>query len=106
MIMSASTAPATRTICVSRMMERLGIGPGGSVVPRLGLRYATAIRRCRSCPSTRACREWLEQAPKDASLPPRFCPVSDILLELQFDQPGRGRGDLVASREGTDVIDE
>ena len=102
----SATAHETRTIYVSRMMERLGIEPGGNAVPRLGLRYATAIRRCQSCPSTRVCREWLEQAPLDASLPPRFCPISDILLELQFDQPRRGRSDRVASSDGADVIDE
>jgi hypothetical protein len=86
--MSSSTAPETRTINVSRMMERLGIEPGGAVLPRLSLRYLTAFRRCQSCPSTPVCREWLEQAPSHTSLPPRFCPNSDILFELQFDQPG------------------
>ena len=83
-----ATAPESRTIYISAMMERLGIEPGGGIVPQLSLRYATALRRCQSCPSTRACREWLEQAPLRARLPPRFCPNSDILFELQFDQPG------------------
>ena len=86
----STTAPQSRTIYISVMMERLGIEPGGGVVPRLGLRYATAFRRCRSCPSTWVCREWLEQTPLRTSLPPRFCPNSDILFELQFDQPGSG----------------
>lgn len=103
--MLASTAPQTRTIYVSRMMERLGIEPGGSVVPRLSLRYATAYRRCRSCPSTRVCRQWLEQAPISANLPPRFCPNADILFELQFDQPGHGRSDPMALK-GAHGIDE
>ena len=74
------------------MMARLGIEPGAGVLPRLSLRYATAFRRCQFCPSTWVCCEWLEEAPRQARLPPRFCPNSDILFELQFDQPGHGRG--------------
>jgi hypothetical protein len=96
-IMSATT-PLVGKSCISTMMERLGIEPGGAAVPRLGLRYATAFRQCRSCPSTPACREWLAQAPSHASLPPRFCPNFDILFELQFDAPGSGRGDPLGVR--------
>jgi len=81
--MLTSTALEYRTTHASRVMECLGIEPGGGVLPRLSLLYTTALRRCQSCPSTKACREWLGRAPMIAS-PPSFCPNSDILLELQF----------------------
>jgi hypothetical protein len=70
------------------MMARLGIEPGGSVLPPLALRYAAAYRRCGACTCKPACREWLAGAPTEVNCPPRFCPGADILFELQFDQPG------------------
>lgn len=78
--------PATehRPIYIFKMMERLGIEPSGGVVPRLSLLYATASRRCESCPSTRICREWLDSAPASVSFAPAFCGSSDILSELQL----------------------
>ncbi len=82
--MSTSIALEYRTTHASRVMECLGIEPGGGVLPRLSLLYTTALRRCESCPSTKACREWLGRAPMTARFPPSFCPNSDILLELQF----------------------
>jgi hypothetical protein len=47
---------------IGRMMAHLGIDPGGSVLPRPGLLYATALQRCGACPSKKACREWLNQS--------------------------------------------
>ena len=44
--MSASTALEHRTTHASKVMERLGIEPGGGVLPRLSLLYTTALRRC------------------------------------------------------------
>jgi hypothetical protein len=78
--------PATkdRSVYVFKMMERLGIEPSGGVVPRLSLLYATASRRCESCPSTRICCDWLDQAPASVSFAPPFCGNSDILSELQY----------------------
>jgi hypothetical protein len=70
------------------MMERLGIEPGGGVVPRLSLTYATALHRCEPCRSKQACREWLDGMPGSAAFAPGFCPNGDILFELQVDQPG------------------
>jgi Family of unknown function (DUF6455) len=70
------------------MMERLGIEPGGGVVPRLSLSYATAFRRCEACPSKQACREWLDSMPVPVVFAPRFCPNADIFFELQVNQPG------------------
>jgi len=72
------------------MMTRLGIEPSGSVLPRLSLRYATAFQRCEACCYKKACRNWLDNRPATISLAPHFCPDSDILFELQFDQPGSG----------------
>jgi Family of unknown function (DUF6455) len=67
-----------------RMMERLGIEPGGGVLPRLSLRYSTVVRGCKDCPATQACGAWLDRA-APTGLPPRFCPNADILFELQLD---------------------
>ena len=77
-----------RPIQLYEMMTRLGIEPCRSNLPRLSLRYATAIHRCEACPCKKACREWLDSAPTMTSLAPHFCPDADILFELQFDQPG------------------
>ncbi len=78
-------ARETETAYACRMMEALGIEPGGSVIPRLSLLYSAVFRRCQSCPSKKLCGEWLDlDAP--ASLPPRFCPNSDALFELRYRQ--------------------
>jgi uncharacterized protein DUF6455 len=82
-----SAATEYRLTDVSEMMERLGIDPNGGVVPRLSLLYATASHRCGSCPSRRACRDWLDRIPGSVSLAPQFCQIGDILAELQFHQP-------------------
>jgi hypothetical protein len=79
-----SPAGQRQFIPAFKMMERLGIDPGGGVVPRLGLLYTTASHRCESCPSKRACRDWLDRAPESVSFAPPFCRNSDILAELQF----------------------
>ena len=83
---SVSIATDHRSICVSKMMERLGIDPSGGVVPRLSLLYATAQHRCKSCPLTRACRDWLDSTPGSVNFAPPFCLIGDILSELQFGQ--------------------
>jgi hypothetical protein len=81
--MLSSMAPhQTNNAC--RMMERFGIDPSAGVVPRLSLLYATASHRCESCPSKRACDDWLDFAPESVSFTPPFCRNSDILAELQF----------------------
>ena len=87
--------PATHKrgpIYVYEMMTRLGIEPGGDALPRLSLRYATAVQRCEECNCKAACRDWLDQMPTLVSLAPHFCPDADILFELRFDQPGYWRG--------------
>jgi hypothetical protein len=86
------TAPAARDpqpVYLCRMMERLGIEPGGAALPRLSLHYAAAFRRCGACPSRQACGDWLAQAQPSASLAPRFCPNADIFFELKLDPAGR-----------------
>jgi hypothetical protein len=90
--MSSSTVSEHATINAFRMMERLGVEPAGGVMPALGLRYATMLRGCAACTATPVCNEWLAR-PALSDLPPRFCPCSDLLFELQFDQPGYGRHD-------------
>ena len=82
-----STATEHPLICVYKMMERLGIDPGGGVVPRLSLLYATALDQCKSCPSARACRDWLESTAGSVRFfAPPFCPIDDVLSELQLRQ--------------------
>jgi hypothetical protein len=67
-----------------KMMERLGIDPSRGVVPRLSLLYQAVSHGCESCPSKRACRDWLDRAPESVSFAPPFCRNSDLLAELQF----------------------
>jgi hypothetical protein len=45
---------------IYEMMARLGIEPDAGVLPRLSLRYATALQRCEACRSKHACRDWLD----------------------------------------------
>jgi hypothetical protein len=83
------TEPATEySTPVYEMMARLGIDPGEGVLPRLSVRYATALRRCENCRSKRACCDWLDYAPAMVNFAPDFCANADILFDLQCDQPG------------------
>lgn len=87
-------APATcehQRTYICEMMERLGIEPGGGVIPRLSLSYAAAFRRCEACLSAQACREWLDNGPASAVFAPPFCPNADIFFELQLESPGLKR---------------
>jgi|SRR5208282_1949280 len=98
--MAAPTAGKRQPIHMREMMERLGIEPGGGVVPSLSLSYATAFHRCETCLSKQACRDWLDGMPASVAFAPRFCPNADIFFELQVAQPGtwidnsRSRGRL------------
>lgn len=76
------------SVHIYEMMARLGIEPGGGALPRLSLRYATALRRCEDCRSKKACQNWLECAPTMVNFAPDFCANADILFELQYDQVG------------------
>jgi hypothetical protein len=92
---AAMASPASRErqppyLC--EMIERPGIEPGGGVVPRLSLTYATALHRCEACRSKQACREWLDSMPASVVFAPGFCANADILFGLQADQPGLVRG--------------
>lgn len=84
-------AADAHTLHIYEMMARLGIEPGAGVLPRLSLRYATALRRCDACPFQEACQVWLDHAPAAVNFAPCFCENADILFELQFDQPGPRR---------------
>jgi hypothetical protein len=87
-IMAAITACELHPNHIVRMMQRLGIEPGGGVIPHLSLSYIAAFHRCEACPHKQSCREWLDSAPASVSLAPPFCPNADILFALQVDQPG------------------
>jgi hypothetical protein len=98
-------APAPREhepIYIRDMMARLRIDANGGVAPRLGLRYATVFQRCRACTSTKICRDWLDRSPVAVNFVPRFCPNADILVELEFDQ--LGRGSLVAVKPSIALV--
>jgi hypothetical protein len=82
-----STVRGDQTVCLYKLMNRLGIEPEGGVVSRLSLKYATALHRCEACSSKQLCNSWLECEPDSAGVVPPFCPNQDILFELQFDQP-------------------
>jgi Family of unknown function (DUF6455) len=88
MFMAAPAILEHRPIQLHEMMARLGIEPSGSILPRLSLRYATAIHRCEVCTHKEACRDWLDHSTGSVGIPQHFCPDADILFELQFDQPG------------------
>ena len=81
----ATTEHSQRPVYLREMMRRLDIDPAGAILPRSSLGYFTALHRCEACPCKQACREWLDQMPATLSTPPRFCPNSDILFELQVD---------------------
>jgi Family of unknown function (DUF6455) len=95
--MAAPVARERQPIYLCEMMERLGIEPGGGMAPHLGLRYATALRRCEACPSKETCRDWLDSMPASVAFAPRFCPNADIFFELQVDQPGAHQQDILAA---------
>jgi len=80
---------ARQPVCLYEMMQRLGIEPGESVVPRFSLAYMTALHRCQACPEKGACRAWLDGMPQAVARVPDFCPNNDILFELRIDRPGR-----------------
>jgi Family of unknown function (DUF6455) len=84
--MAASALREQHPVYVFEMMERLGIEPSGSITPRLSLTYATAIHRCEVCPHQETCRNWLDHAPPSIGFAPKFCPDTDLLFEIQFDQ--------------------
>jgi hypothetical protein len=90
--MAPTASRERQPLYLREMMERLGIEPGGGVVPRLSLSYATALHRCEACRSTQACRDWLDSVPASAVFAPRFCANTDILFQLQVDQPGLAMG--------------
>jgi len=98
--MAAPNAHERHPIYMCEMMQRLGIEPGGGVVPSLSLSYATALRCCEACPSKQVCRDWLDGMLASVAFAPRFCPNADIFFELQVDQPSawanksRSRGGL------------
>ena len=89
--MAAPALPIRQPIYMVELMERLGIEPGEGVVPRLGLSYATAFRRCQACPSKQACRDWLDSQPQSVPFAPSFCPNADIMFELQVNRPPNHR---------------
>jgi len=73
---------------IYEMMARLGIEPGAGVLPQMSLRYAVALRRCKTCRSKKTCQDWLDYGPAMINFAPDFCPNADILFDLQDDQIG------------------
>jgi hypothetical protein len=96
--MTPSASRQNQSRNLYEMMERLGIEPGGGVVPRLSLTYATALHRCAACQFTQACRKWLDSMPASVPFAPQFCPNTDTLFELQVAQPGPAKWRTKLSR--------
>ena len=76
---------------IYEMMARLGIEPGAGVLPRLSLRYATAMHRCEYCQSKKACRDWLDYAPAMVNFAPDFVGtrISYLTCSTMKEQLGR-----------------
>jgi len=85
--MTAPAASERHITLICEMMQRLGIEPGGGVIPHLALSYATAFRRCKICGTREACRKWLDCPSALNGLAPRFCPNADIFFELRLEAP-------------------
>ena len=90
-IMAAPAISERHITHICEMMQRLGIEPGGGVIPHLALSYATAFRRCKICGTREACRKWLDCRSASNGLAPRFCPNADIFLELRLEAPTSDR---------------
>ena len=73
---------------IYEMVARLGIEPAMGVLPRLSLRYATALRRCEGCQCKKACQDWLDYAPAMMNFAPDFCRNADVLFDLRYDEVG------------------
>jgi uncharacterized protein DUF6455 len=78
----ATTAHRRESTLIFEMMECLGIEPAAGVLPHLGLKYLTAVRRCEDCVSKQACQNWLDNRKTAAVFAPRFCPNARTLFEL------------------------
>ena len=85
--MAITTASKRQSTDLFRMMERLGVEPAAGVVARWSFSYAAALHGCRACSAKDACRTWLNSVPSAVNLAPHFCPIADILFEMQVDQP-------------------
>ncbi len=94
-----SSDRCNRPTKVYKMMQRLGLETAGSVLPQLGLIYASAVRTCHQCEQSDACREWFKVAPTTLQLAPTFCPNRDLLCQLAFDQPSAWSTKIVHWRD-------
>ena len=70
---------------VYEIMDRLGIDVAGGALPQFGLLFSCAVRSCQHCRYGAECREWLRGAPKVLDAAPAFCPIADIMFQLQCD---------------------
>jgi hypothetical protein len=69
------------------LSDRLGIERGWTALPRFALVHACAIRKCRECDHSEACRAWLVAATGVLTAPPKGCPNADLFVELLYDRP-------------------
>jgi hypothetical protein len=70
---------------VYEIMDRLGIDVAGGALPQFGLLFSCALRTCQHCRHGIECRDWLRGAPKVLDVAPAFCPIADIMFQLQYD---------------------
>ncbi len=88
--MAAPNAHERHPIYMCEMMQRLGIEPGGGVVPSLSLSYATALRCCEACPSKQVCRDWLDGMLASVAFAPRFARTPRSSLNCRLINLARG----------------
>jgi hypothetical protein len=64
-----------KSICIYEMVGRIGLETGSGALPRFGLNYASAMRRCERCQTSDAPdyrhRRLLLRAPRAATPSPR-----------------------------------
>jgi len=62
--------------------EGLGIEPSSMVDPRTEMSFAVARRRCGKCTSKEKCRQTLGKGLVRLSEVARFCPATDVFVDL------------------------
>ena len=69
------------------LVENLGIDLDAMVDPRTEMIFAMARRRCSVCTSKERCRQALRQRVVTLSEVARFCPSTDVFVDLLRRQP-------------------
>jgi hypothetical protein len=68
------------------LTEKMGIDPGCSIDSRTELSYALAHDKCGECTAKDKCRAMLAGSATPLYSVARFCPNTDVLVDLLFRQ--------------------